>query len=52
VTDDEEDEEYPEYQASFVGPCTCDHEQEDHTWGSCSVEENGVECPCEAGWQE
>jgi hypothetical protein len=41
-----------EYQVSFEGPCTCEHEPEEHSWGSCGVEVGGVECPCEAGWVE
>jgi len=32
----------------FVGPCTCDHEPEDHGWGKCDVEG----CDCEAGWED
>lgn len=43
-----EDALLPEYEASFRGPCTCDHEPEDHSWGQCGVEG----CACEAGWEE
>lgn len=32
----------------FVGPCTCEHEPEEHTWGCCGV----GECNCDAGWEE
>jgi hypothetical protein len=32
----------------FTGTCTCDHDQEDHTWGQCG--EPG--CDCDAGWEE
>jgi len=28
--------------------CTCEHDQDDHTWGVCAVEG----CPCEGGWEE
>jgi len=42
------DDEPFEYNASFVGPCTCEHEEEDHGWGSCGVEG----CECQAGWEE
>lgn len=31
----------------FVG-CTCEDTPEEHTWGSCDVDE----CPCEGGWEE
>lgn len=30
----------------FEGPCTCDHDEEQHGWGSCAVED----CQCVAGW--
>lgn len=42
--------EYMEYEehAYFAGPCTCEHEPEEHTWGSCDVDN----CDCEAGWEE
>jgi hypothetical protein len=42
------DEDRPEETASFVGPCTCDHEPDEHGWGSCDVDD----CDCEAGWEE
>lgn len=32
----------------FCGPCTCEHDQEEHGWGSCNVKD----CKCEAGWEE
>lgn len=44
----DEEEECFEYSAYFVGPCTCDHLEEEHTWGGCDVDD----CPCEAGWEE
>ncbi len=44
----DDDEPEPEYSASFEGPCTCDHEPEEHGWGRCVVEG----CECEAGWVE
>ena len=37
----EDDDEWPEH-TYFVG-CTCDHDEDDHGWGSC---------PCEGGWEE
>ena len=37
-----------EGQIYFVGPCTCEHEADQHGWGSCGVED----CDCEAGWEE
>jgi len=30
----------------FVG-CTCEHEEDEHTWGECEVEG----CKCEGGWE-
>lgn len=40
---DTADHDYPSY---FAG-CTCEHDPEDHTWGSCN------ECEeCEGGWEE
>ena len=44
----DEDEESPEYNAYFIGPCTCDHTEDEHSWGSCGKDD----CPCEAGWEE
>ncbi len=46
----EEYEDELEYDgnAYFEGPCTCEHDQDAHGWGSCEVEG----CPCEAGWTE
>lgn len=49
VMEETEDvDDIPEDHVGFAGPCTCDHEQEEHGWGSCNVEG----CPCEAGWEE
>ena len=44
------DDEFEDYDSlpSFEGPCTCDHEREQHGWGHCKVED----CDCEAGWWE
>ena len=47
MSDEEEADDWPEEQTYFVG-CTCDHEPEQHGWGSCDVED----CPCEGGWEE
>lgn len=44
---DEYDVDYEE-QVYFIGPCTCEHEQEEHGWGGCNVEG----CDCNAGWEE
>lgn len=41
------DEEWEEH-ATFVGPCTCKHEMDEHGWGDCSADN----CGCEAGWEE
>jgi hypothetical protein len=38
----------PEEYVTFIGPCTCEHEPDNHTWGECGI----VGCPCEAGWEE
>lgn len=51
MTDDDEDEygnPLVEDAVSFVGPCTCEHTPEQHSWGCCAVEG----CECEAGWEE
>jgi len=45
--DDEETGEYEEW-AGFVGLCTCEHNEEEHSWGSCDQ----PNCDCEAGWEE
>lgn len=37
----------PEDNATFQD-CTCEHEPEQHGWGSCDVEG----CPCEGSWEE
>jgi hypothetical protein len=41
-----DDAEYEEH-ATFVG-CTCEHDTDEHGWGSCNVEG----CLCEGGWEE
>jgi hypothetical protein len=42
-----------EYIPSFDGPCTCDHEIDEHGWGNCGVIlEDETECTCEGGWTE
>ena len=43
----EDDDDYEEH-VTFHGPCTCEHTQEDHSWGHCDVDG----CNCEAGWEE
>jgi hypothetical protein len=50
MSDDDRDEDYilPEDHLTFAGPCTCDHERDEHGWGCCDVED----CPCDAGWEE
>ncbi len=44
---DEDEYEYGEEQTYFVD-CSCDHEPDEHGWGSCDVED----CDCEGGWEE
>lgn len=44
----EDDDTSYEVNAYFFGACTCEHDQDEHGWGSCAVEN----CPCEAGWEE
>lgn len=34
--------------AYFYDTCTCEHDEDEHGWGSCDIED----CPCEAGWEE
>ena len=46
-TDTDTDDDYEEH-VTFHGPCTCEHTQEDHSWGHCDVDG----CNCEAGWEE
>ncbi len=45
---EEENDEYWEETQYFNGPCTCEHGEDEHGWGSCDVEG----CDCEAGWEE
>lgn len=47
-TDDDDYYDDTVYCAAFIGPCTCEHDEEQHNWGSCGVDD----CPCEAGWEE
>ncbi len=42
-----DEDEWGEEYVSFAD-CSCDHDKEDHGWGSCDVES----CPCEGGWEE
>jgi hypothetical protein len=51
TTDDcDENEEECDYEdhVYFNGLCSCEHEREEHGWGSCDV----TDCPCEGGWEE
>lgn len=52
MNDDEEQDSW-EINPVFMGECTCEHEREDHSWGTCdmAVGPNTV-CPCKAGWEE
>jgi hypothetical protein len=43
-----DDDDHVEYQPEFVGPCTCDHDTDDHGWSECNIEG----CKCEAFWSE
>jgi len=45
--DDDDGEEWGEEQAYFID-CTCNHEPNEHGWGSCDIEC----CPCEGGREE
>ena len=47
-TDDYTSDDYQEYSPSFIGPCTCPHEESVHGWIGCEMEE----CPCGAHWEE
>lgn len=47
MSDDGETGDYPDEQVYFTD-CTCDHESDEHGWGSCNVDG----CPCEGGWSE
>lgn len=47
VDDDDYNYEY-EGELSFCGPCTCEHELEEHGYIFCNVEG----CKCEAHWEE
>lgn len=42
------DEETGELITYFEGPCTCDHEEDEHGWGGCNIEG----CDCSASWTE
>ena len=44
----EMEDDYEDVIACFYGPCTCEHEQEEHGWDGCSVDG----CECEAHWEE
>ncbi len=41
------DDEYNEEQINFVN-CTCDHDQENHGWQNCNIEN----CDCQGHWEE
>jgi len=41
-----EDEKFDQMQ--YFCECTCEHDPDEHGWGSCDVEE----CDCEGGWEE
>ena len=43
-----EERELPEDHIYFEGPCTCEHEREEHGYGGCDVDD----CSCEAAWAE
>ncbi len=46
--EDEGDEADYEEHSYFMGLCTCDHTEEQHSWGDCDYEG----CECQAGWEE
>ena len=35
-------------ETTYFCDCTCDHDKDQHGWGSCDVEG----CDCEGGWTE
>lgn len=45
----EDDEEYEEF-TYFMGPCTCQHEEEAHGWGECDVIMRVYRCAL-CGWE-
>lgn len=56
MDEDEDLNEWVEH-VYFTGECTCFHDEDDHGWGSCDVEDVGPDgeigaCLCEAGWEE
>lgn len=46
--ENDEELDLPEDHVIFVGPCTCDHEPDEHGWMNCDAEG----CICEAHWEE
>ena len=42
------DYEQPMLQPVYFVDCTCEHEKDEHGWGSCNV----PDCSCEGGWEE
>jgi len=42
--DEDGDDFYP---VIFRGPCTCDHEMEEHGWVGCKVG-----CDCDGNWED
>lgn len=55
-----DEDTYIEINPSFEGTCTCEHDAEQHGWGSCEVAVTAggpggqglLPCQCEAGWVE
>lgn len=45
---DDELGEPEEAQVSFVGPCSCEHDADEHGWSGCNIED----CLCDASWEE
>jgi hypothetical protein len=40
-----------EEQIWFIGPCTCDHDREEHGWGSCNgAASTSGTCVACGGW--
>lgn len=33
---------------NFIGPCTCEHDPDEHGWCKCNVKD----CKCEAHYEE
>lgn len=48
MTWEDEEADVNDYEPMFVGPCTCNHEPDEHGWLACNV----AHCVCDARWEE